>query len=75
MKQKTELTDAELNRQDFLVNKIHELIFEVNPDPNRKKYHKWDIEIIGEVADVIESYFVRNKICTAQEFNPYIEAK
>jgi hypothetical protein len=34
---------------------------------------EWDIEVIGEVRDVIQAMLVGRGICTEQEFYPYIE--
>jgi hypothetical protein len=70
MKRRAKLNNAPINQLDFLHNRIFQLLLEVNPG---KKRVSWDMEIIGEIADVIETYFIVNKICTTQEINPYIE--
>ena len=65
-----ELTDQQISRQDFDDNAIHDLINELIPSD---KEMEWDIEVIGEVRDVIQAMLVGRGICTEQEFYPYIE--
>jgi hypothetical protein len=65
-----ELTDQQISRQDFVDNAIHDLINELIPSDNEME---WDIEVIGEVRDVIQAMLVGRGICTEQEFYPYIE--
>ena len=65
-----ELTDQQISRQDFVDNAIYDLINELIPSD---KEMEWDIEVIGEVRDVIQAMFVGRGICTEQEFYPYIE--
>jgi hypothetical protein len=65
-----ELTDQQISRQDFVDNAIHDLINELIPSD---KEMEWDIEVIGEVRDVIQAMLVGRGICTEQEFYPYIE--
>lgn len=65
-----ELTDQQISRQDFVDNVIHDLINELIPSD---KEMEWDIEVIGEVRDVIQAMLVGRGICTEQEFYPYIE--
>jgi hypothetical protein len=65
-----ELTKKEIERQDFVDNKIFELINELIP--NKQKLD-WDIEMIGEVRDVISSWVVdRYELCGEQEFYAYL---
>lgn len=64
-----ELTDQQISRQDFVDNAIHDLINELIPSV---KEMEWDIEVIGEVRDVIQAMLVGRGICTEQEFYPYI---
>lgn len=66
-----ELTKKETDQLDFLHNTIFDMMGRVNPSP--RKAVKWDMEFIGEIADILEDYFVRNKFCTAQKFNPHVE--
>ena len=65
-----ELTDQQIARQDFVDNAIYDLINELIPSD---KEMEWDIEVIGEVRDVIQAMLVGRGICTEQEFYPYIE--
>ena len=64
------LTDQQISRQDFVDNAIHDLINELIPSD---KEMEWDIEVIGEVRDVIQAMLIGRGICTEQEFYPYIE--
>jgi hypothetical protein len=45
-----EMTDEQLERQDFVDNAVFSLIQEVNPT---NKPIDWDIEMIGKVRDVV----------------------
>ena len=65
-----ELTDQQIARQDIVDNAIYDLINELIPSD---KEMEWDIEVIGEVRDVIQAMLVGRGICTEQEFYPYIE--
>jgi hypothetical protein len=71
-KQKTELTDDDLRQLDKLHNAIYFLLCDVCPNP-KKKDVPWDMEYIGEIAEIVENFAVTKKLCTAQEVNPYIE--
>jgi len=56
-----ELTKKEIERQDFVDNKIFELINELIP--NEQKLD-WDIEMIGEVRDIISDWIVdKHELC------------
>jgi len=66
----TGLTDAELERNDYIHNEIFDLINRLNPAGTELE---WDISIIAEIADDIEDYLVAKGICTAKEFSPYRE--
>jgi hypothetical protein len=65
-----EITDAETERIDFIHNEIIELINTLNPTGKTIDY---DINMIQEVADLIEEHLVAKGICTAMEFMPYRE--
>ena len=66
-----ELTSEQIKRQDFVDNAIIDLIKTVNPT---EKDINWDIEMIGEVRDVIEDWLVeRLKITNEPNFYPYLE--
>ena len=45
-----ELTDKQLERQDFVDNAVFSLIQEINPT---NKPIDWDIEMVGNVRDVV----------------------
>jgi hypothetical protein len=45
-----ELTDKQLERQDFVDNAIFSLIQQLNPT---NRVMDWDIEMIGKVRDVV----------------------
>ena len=64
-----ELTEQQIERQDFVDNGIFNLIKELVPSD---KEMEWDIEAIGEIRDAIQSLFVTRGFCTNQEFYPYI---
>ena len=64
-----ELTSAQLERQDIVDSQIFELLQELVPSG---LVLEWDIELIGEVRDVIQDEFVKRGWCTEQEFYPYI---
>ena len=65
-----EYTAQETDRQDRVDNAIAELIKEFTPIG----YFDWDMEIIGEVRDVIMEYVVnQKKWMTEHQFYPYRE--
>ena len=66
-----ELTDEQVERQDFVDNAIYGLIQELNPT---EMYIDWDIEIIGEIREVIQKYFLDMSICNVIDFYPDIES-
>lgn len=64
-----ELTDEQIKRQDLVDNAIYHLIQEVNP---AGKTIEWDIEMIGDVRDVIREWLVeRMNVISEQRFYPY----
>lgn len=66
-----ELTDEQAKRQDFVDNAIYHLIQEVNPVGETIE---WDIEMIGDVRDVIRDWLVeRMNIASGQTFYPYLQ--
>jgi hypothetical protein len=65
------MTKQQIERQDVVDNAIFSLIGEINPT---NKEIDWDIELIGEVRDVIESWFTdRLNLCDKNAFYPYSE--
>ena len=66
-----ELTDKQIDRQDFVDNAVYQLIQKVNPTDI---FIEWDIEVIGEIRDVIKERIVeRMKITDEQKFYPYLD--
>ena len=65
-----ELTERQIERQDFVDNAIFDLINELIPSD---KEMEWDIEAIGTIRDAIQSQLVERVFCTEQEYYPYIE--
>lgn len=65
------LTSAQIERQDLVDNAIFDLICEVNP------YHieiDWNMEIIGEIRDVIQNIFVEQiGVGDEMTFYPYVD--
>ena len=64
-----ELTDKQIERQDFVDNKIYQMLIDLIPN---EKSINWDIDAIGRVRDMVTQVFVEKEICNAQEFYPYI---
>ena len=63
-----ELSINEIQRQDFVDNRIYELIKDLNPT---FKEVNWDIELIGDVRDIITNWFTnRLRICSENNFYP-----
>ena len=66
-----ELIKQQIERQDFVDNAIYDLIQKVNP---AEKEIEWNIEMIGEIRDVIKEWLVdKLKIISEQDFYPYFE--
>jgi hypothetical protein len=65
-----ELSQKQIERQDFVDNAIFELINELIPSDNEME---WNIEAIGEIRDSIQSQLVERGFCTEQDFYPFIE--
>jgi len=66
-----ELTEEQIGKQDFVDNAIYNLIQKLNPVD---KEIAWDIEMIGEIRDVVREWMVeRLKITDEQNFYPYLE--
>ena len=64
------LTNKQIERQDFVDNKIMQLLQDLS-----LTYEPlvWNIDIIGEIRDSIEQYFLSKGICTEEEFYPTAE--
>ena len=66
-----ELTDKQIKRQDFVDNAIFNLIKSLN---TTEKAINWDIEMIGDIRDVIAEWMIeRLKITDEQNFYPWVE--
>lgn len=66
-----ELTEEQIKKQDSVDNAIYQLIREINPVD---KEIAWDIEMIGEIRDVVREWMVeRLKITYEQNFYPFLE--
>jgi len=66
-----ELTDKQIDRQDFVDNAIFQLVQTVNPTD---RSIGWNIEMIGEIRDVIREWIVeRMKMTDEQNFYPYLD--
>jgi len=64
------LTDEQLRRQDFVDNRIFELLRHLGPESIKLE---WDIELIGQIRDSIEDILVeRLKLMSEMEFYPYL---
>ena len=65
------LTQQQIAQQDFVDNTIFSLLRSVNPS---NKEIEWDIEMIGEIRDVLKEWLVdKLNLTTEQEFYPYLE--
>lgn len=65
------LTDEQIKRQDFVDNKIFELIQELNPSQTEID---WDIEMISDVREVIRIWLVEDfKLTDEMSFYAYLE--
>jgi hypothetical protein len=63
-------TEQETDRQDRVDNAIFNMVEEITPIG----YMDWDMELIGEIRDVIKEYVVDQKNwMTEQQFYPYRE--
>ena len=65
-----ELTSEQLERQDFVDTAIYDLLNEVTPSEHQIP---WDIELIGDIRDLIQEKLVERGICTEQEFYPFLK--
>lgn len=63
-----ELTREQIDRLDFLHNTIHQMVEQVVGQEM-----DWDMELVGEISDLIEDYVVKHGIMTDMEFAPYVE--
>lgn len=70
------MTEEQKQRQDVVDNAIFELVCALCPldeDKLEASGVEWDIELIGEIRDVVRGWFVeRLGICTDEEFYPSV---
>jgi hypothetical protein len=65
------LSENQLKRQDFVDNAIYKLVLNVNPS---QQEIEWDIELIGEIRDLIRRWLVKRLTITDEmTFYPYID--
>ena len=64
-----ELTEKQLDRQDFMDNATSDFINSLIPNG---KLINWDIESIGQVRDAVCNVLVVKQFCSEQDFYPYI---
>jgi len=64
------LNEDQIKRQDFVDNKIYELVNQLVPS---EKKIGWNIEMIGDIRDTIQHWLVdRYRIVDELEFYPYV---
>jgi len=65
------LTKQQLERQDFVDNKVFELINSLLPS---SKHIDWDIELIGNVREALRKEISQKlKVMNEMQFYPYIK--
>lgn len=65
-----QLTEKQIKRQDFVDNEVFELIRRLAPAAKIK----WDIEMIGNVRDLIQIQLVdKQKLTNETKFYPYLK--
>lgn len=72
MKQ-AELTATQCEQLDNLHNAIYALVQDFIPNPMNRKKLEWDMEYIGEIADTLTEYIVKEGLGTEMEINPFVE--
>ncbi len=65
-----ELTNKQIKRQDFVDNRIFELIQKLNPSQIEIN---WDIEIIGGVRDCIQNLLEEKLAVSEEDFYPFLK--
>jgi hypothetical protein len=66
-----ELTQGEIERQDFVDSAVFELIQVLNPT---SQAIEWNIEVIAEVRECVQEWLVdKLQVCDEMAFYPYIE--
>jgi len=62
-----ELKKEKTERQDFVDNAIFNLLETLNPTD---KSLNWDIEVIGNIRDIVKTWIVEKTNCSEQDFYP-----
>ena len=62
-----ELTDAQIERQDFVDSQIFDLLNNLN---TTRFELEWDIEMIADVRDSIQAWLLEKTAIDATEFYP-----
>ena len=65
-----ELTDKEIERQDYVDNRVYELLNDLLPAGNKLN---WDIEIIGAIRDAVQVQITDRKLMNEAAFYPYLK--
>jgi len=66
-----ELTDNQIEKQDYVDNAIYQLIQSANPTNTAIE---WDIEMIGSVRDVIVKFMAEKRIVADErQFYPFLD--
>ena len=66
-----ELSDEQIDRQDFVDNSIFELIQNLHPSTINIS---WNIEMVGDIRNCLKKWIVdRYGLCNEQSFYPYME--
>jgi hypothetical protein len=65
-----ELTNKQIMRQDYVDNRIFQLIIDLNPSQTEIN---WDIEMIGEIRDSIQNWIIEKTQIDEMSFYPYIK--
>ena len=65
-----ELSEQQIKRQDFVDNTTFEFINSLIPND---KQIDWDIDSIAQVRNAVSKVLIEKKICTEQEFYPFIK--
>jgi hypothetical protein len=69
--QNAELTELQIERQDFVDNEIQNLINRLNPS---NKAIDWNIEYISRIRDTIKDLFTQElSLCDENTFYPFLQ--
>ncbi len=61
------MSDAQIERQDFVDNQIFNVLNKLNPT---RANLDWDIEMIADVRDCIQAWITEKVAIDAQDFYP-----